>query len=219
MSDHNQQNIAKTYTRARKFPQLIGTTPDGQRLPFGPYTYTQFIGAGVAGVVLWQTTWLWATGSFVRNFMVFGIVMGFTVWGLGRLPLGGRNPLSMVHGAGKALTGGMQAPRVGGLVPRRPGIRPISGEVMILPAAPEAVSVGSVALEEEPEPVQRTATPTPDAPSPTAHRRLRSLAHRPETGTPKTERGSTPVLQPSASTNADRLLAMAAASRSTREKV
>ena len=40
----------KWYTRARKFPQLIGRTPDGTRIPGGPYTYTQ-VAAGVVTAV------------------------------------------------------------------------------------------------------------------------------------------------------------------------
>ena len=53
----------KWYTRARKFPQLIGRTPDGTRIPGGPYTYLQ-VAAGVGmAAVLAATTGLWARGA------------------------------------------------------------------------------------------------------------------------------------------------------------
>ena len=46
MSESDPQStsreVVKNYTRARKFPQLLGMTPDGKKLPGGPYSYTQF---------------------------------------------------------------------------------------------------------------------------------------------------------------------------------
>ena len=210
MTEQKNRDVAKNYTRARKFPQLIGTTPEGQRLPFGPYTYTQFIGAGVVGLVLWQTTGLWATGSLIRNVTVFAMTMAGTVYGLGRLPLGGRNPLSMVLGVGKALTGGTQTPGVGGTPPRRPRVRAVTGEVTIIPsttwvntelAAAKIVDARSPAdtdVVTDLEKVRRRNTPM-------------------RTGRRRTAQPS-PVLPTSASTNADRLVAMAIASRSIREK-
>lgn len=89
---------AKWFTAARKFPQLIGRTPDGGKLWGGPYTITQ-VAVGVVGiVVLWNTTWLWARFSFVGNLMVGpGLVIAL-VYGVGKLPFGMRNPL--VVGAG-----------------------------------------------------------------------------------------------------------------------
>ncbi|MBV6760537.1 hypothetical protein [Rhodococcus opacus] len=212
MGEQKNRDVAKNYTKARKFPQLIGTTPEGQRLPFGPYTYTQFIGAGVAGLVLWQTTGLWATGSLIRNVTLFAMIMAGTVYGLGRLPLGGRNPLSMVHGVGKALTGGTQTPGVCATAPRRSRVRAVTGEVTTIPSTvtawlntefaaaqiAEARSPADADVFTDLEKVRRRNTPM--------HTSRRRAAQ------------PSPVLATSASTHADRLVAMAIASRSIREK-
>ncbi len=39
------------YTMARKFPRLIGKFPNGQTIPFGPFTFVQ-IGVLIGGMVL-----------------------------------------------------------------------------------------------------------------------------------------------------------------------
>ncbi len=96
--------VVKWYTRARRFPQLIGKTPDGATIWGGPYTYTQVI-VGVGLIVVGsKTTWLWGHFGVVGNALIllgasYGLVLG-----LGRLPIGSRNPLSVVVGAIRAMT-------------------------------------------------------------------------------------------------------------------
>ena len=101
----------KWYTRARKFPQLIGRTPDGTRIPGGPYTYTQ-VAAGVGtAIVMAQTTWLWAHGSLLLNATIYiGAVIGAVI-ATGKLPPGMRNPLVLATGALNLLNSGY---RIGG---------------------------------------------------------------------------------------------------------
>ena len=96
----------KWYTRARKFPQLIGRTPDGTRIPGGPYTYTQ-VAAGVGtAIVMAQTTWLWAHGSLLLNATIYiGAVIGAVI-ATGKLPPGMRNPLVLATGALNLLNSG-----------------------------------------------------------------------------------------------------------------
>ncbi|GAA3132273.1 hypothetical protein GCM10020255_006340 [Rhodococcus baikonurensis] len=137
MSESDPQStsreVVKNYTRARKFPQLLGMTPDGKKLPGGPYSYTQFVGAGLVALVLWKTPGIWATGSLIRNVFVFLALVGVTAWGLGKLPIGGRNPLSMVAGVSKALGSPAQAPKVSGPSPRRPRVHALAGMVTLVP--------------------------------------------------------------------------------------
>ena len=137
MSESDPQStsreVVKNYTRARKFPQLLGMTPDGKKLPGGPYSYTQFVGAGLVALVLWKTPGIWATGSLIRNVFVFVALVGVTAWGLGKLPIGGRNPLSMVAGVSKALGSPAQAPKVSGPTPRRPRVHALAGMVTVVP--------------------------------------------------------------------------------------
>ena len=62
--------VVKWYTRARRFPQLIGKTPDGATIWGGPYTYTQVI-AGVAFIVIGsKTTWLWGHFGLLGNALI-----------------------------------------------------------------------------------------------------------------------------------------------------
>lgn len=113
--------VVRWYTRARRFPQLIGRTPDGTKIWGGPYTVTQVLGAGTVLVVGLKTTWLWARADLFTNaFLLIAATLG-TLFALGRIPIGSRNPVSMVAGAVRAFF----APRTGRLAgqpvrPRRP---------------------------------------------------------------------------------------------------
>lgn len=121
MTEDHETEIVRWYTRARRFPQLIGRTPDGMKIPFGPYTITQALGAGVVLFVGTKTVSLWAHFGFVGNAFIGVVATVATVWGLGRIPLGARNPISVVAGLGKALFA-PRTGRVGGrpVRPRRP---------------------------------------------------------------------------------------------------
>ncbi len=96
--------VVKWFTRARRFPQLVGRTPDGARLWGGPYTVTQVVGAGVALFLGTQTMGLWAHyGLFGNAGVLLGVTYGL-VLALGRIPVGSRNPLSVTAGIGRALS-------------------------------------------------------------------------------------------------------------------
>lgn len=93
--------VARWYTRARRFPQLIGRLHDGRRIPFGPFTYLQ-IGAGAAvGVVMTQTSVLWGR-DLMFNATITVIAIAVTLFGIGQIPPG-RNPLLRVAGLGRLL--------------------------------------------------------------------------------------------------------------------
>lgn len=88
----------KWYTRSRKFPQLVGRTPDGTRIPGGPYTYSQVIVAAVMAFVLSQTTVIWARAGLITNAVMFvGLIYG-VIYLVGKLPPGLRNPIVMLNG-------------------------------------------------------------------------------------------------------------------------
>ena len=96
-------DIVRWYTRARRFPQLIGKTATGGMIWGGPYTYTQvFVGVGVFVLGL-QTTWLWGHFGLIGNTLLLAAVSYGLVVIVGRLPLGSRNPLSIGTGALRAL--------------------------------------------------------------------------------------------------------------------
>lgn len=89
---------AKWFTGARRFPQLIGRTPNGSKLPGGPYTITQMGVAVVMLWLLWNSTWLWARFGLIGNLVAgLGLLVG-SVYAAGRLPFGMRNPLVVGSG-------------------------------------------------------------------------------------------------------------------------
>ena len=104
MSDQYDPEIVKWYTRARRFPQLIGKTTDGTKIPGGPYTYTQ-VGAGVAVLIIaLKTTWLWGSfGTIGNGLAALGLAYTVTLV-VGKLPIGSRNPLAIFAGAVAAYT-------------------------------------------------------------------------------------------------------------------
>lgn len=104
MSESAGGEVVKWYTLARRFPQVIGRTSDGARIPGGPYTYTQvFVGVGllVGGL---KTTAVWAHFGTMYNGMLLLVVTATVVATLGRLPLASRNPWAMVQGAYRAVS-------------------------------------------------------------------------------------------------------------------
>lgn len=104
-------DVVKWYTRARKFPQLLGKTPDGTRLLGGPYTITQAVGGGLVFWVGLKTMSLWANYGLLGNTFALVTATAGTVFGLGQIPLGSRNPFNVAIGLFRA----MGAPRSGRL--------------------------------------------------------------------------------------------------------
>lgn len=96
--------VVKWYTRARRFPQLIGKTPDGAKLWGGPYTYTQVIGAAIVLVVGVNSVGLWGQFGLIANAVILLSSAYGTAVLLGRLPIGSRNPLSVGSGLVRALS-------------------------------------------------------------------------------------------------------------------
>lgn len=102
-SESDVAEVVKWYTRSRRFPQLIGKTPDGARLWGGPYTYTQVITAAAVLVIGAKTAGVWGHFGMVGNAIVLlGSAYAATLLA-GRLPVGSRNPISVVAGAVRAV--------------------------------------------------------------------------------------------------------------------
>lgn len=184
MSDDAQFEVVKWYTRARRFPQLIGRTPDGTKIPGGPYTFTQVLGGAAFLVVAWKTLPLWGAFGLIGNAMVMLVATWLLIVGLGRIPIGARNPLSLAEGAVRALTA-PTAGRVGGrevrirrphrartvLVVSRPNVSktpaPTPPPVVAAAAVPTAAPAGAPgpstqdALVEAPASSRSLLTPPP----------------------------------------------------------
>lgn len=161
--------VVRWYTLARRFPQLIGRTPDGAKLWGGPYTITQAVGGGVVLFVGINTMGLWARWGFFANALVLLSVSFGVVIGLGRIPVGSRNPVAVVAGAFRATT----APsfgRIGGkpVRPRKP--HQLHHRVAI--ARPRAVVLPTADISKPEQPQAHhdssAGITTTDPPSPTA---------------------------------------------------
>lgn len=87
MGDNNdQQTVGKFYTAARRFKQVLGSLPDGTKIPGGPYTYGQ-IGL-LAGVLIfgWITRGIWGNGNAIGDFIILlAVAVGATILA-GKLP-------------------------------------------------------------------------------------------------------------------------------------
>lgn len=144
---HEATEVIRNFTAARKFPQLIGKTPDGKRIIGGPYTMSQFAGGAIAIAALYFARGLWWGKLPVAwsAVLVVVIVVG-TVIGLGRIRPGGRSPISV--GAGllrasrisvnrRATTG--PSPSV--KMPRRHGVAPrtVAAAAYVWPTPPALV--------------------------------------------------------------------------------
>lgn len=127
----------KWYTHVRRFPQLIGKTPDGRRIWGGPYTQSQVI--VTAGILYLgsKTQHLWGIFGLVGNAVALLTAAGVVGFLLGRLPIGMRNPATVLTEVWTALS----APATGrcGGVPirlRRPHRPRFPSRVLVDASAP-----------------------------------------------------------------------------------
>lgn len=156
------QQVVRWYTRARRFPQLIGRTPDGARIPGGPYTITQVATAGVLMLIALKTTSLWAHyGLLANGLLLAGVVYG-VVFLLGKIPLGSRNPLVIAAGAWRALTSPSTG-RLGGRPVRLRGPHRVQHRMTVfLPAAAPTAAAPEPMATVPPAPVaEPSAVPAP----------------------------------------------------------
>jgi len=97
------EEIARFYTRSRRFPKMIGRMTDGSRIPGGPYTLTQVGFGGVALMGLLITRTLWSTGATLLDLAItVGVAWGVT-WLVGLIPMTRRNLVLAFAGAVAAM--------------------------------------------------------------------------------------------------------------------
>ncbi|MGH3357429.1 MAG: hypothetical protein ACRDO7_01410, partial [Nocardioidaceae bacterium] len=61
--------VARFWTRARRFPRLIGKSVNGERIPGGPYTTAQAIGGFLTVWLLWESRPVWEQGNIIAELM------------------------------------------------------------------------------------------------------------------------------------------------------
>lgn len=166
----------KWYTRARKIPQMIGRTPDGTRIPGGPYTFTQVFAGVAAGGLLWLTPGVWARGGLLASAIVALAVIFGAVYLTGQLPPGMRNPLVLGTGLLKVFSSGFtldgspmkRAP----LTARRASARVTVFELESSLANTEPQLSKVTLLEPDPQTTADLASPPTDRPALSAVQRL-----------------------------------------------
>ena len=170
--------VVKWYTRARRFPRLVGRTHTGGKIWGGPYTITQVVGAVVVVIAMLNTTSLWAKGSVFTNVALLAGITYAVVLALGKIPPDARNPLSVAAGAAGALLTPRQG-RQGGrplrAVPAqrlraRIDVQPTTDQ-RARPATPTAEPGGALVPA-----ATRRPGPAPRAPRPRLIRALRLAA-------------------------------------------
>jgi hypothetical protein len=154
--DRDDLEVVRWYTRARRFPQLIGKTAGGERIWGGPYTMTQVLAVATVGFVGWQTIGLWGHMTGIGNVMVLaGAIIGAGILA-GRIPPGVRNPLILVRGAWRAL----DAPTHGRLTTGRPVTprKPVRTRTRVLHHdTPALADIPTVRTTSSPEPMPVTS--------------------------------------------------------------
>jgi hypothetical protein len=84
--------VVRYATRGVRFPRLVGRTLDGTRLPGGPYTVTQVVGAACVLAVGAFLRPLWGGEHMIFDYaLLLGVAAGVG-YCLQWLPVGGRSP-------------------------------------------------------------------------------------------------------------------------------
>lgn len=103
--------VARFYTKSRKFPRMVGRFPDGTRMPGGPYTLTQFaVGVLVGALAAWLgAIGVWDSGSVLTNSIIVVSLAFGAVWLARYIPSGDHSPLLLAEFA----LGAVSAPSAG----------------------------------------------------------------------------------------------------------
>jgi len=175
-----KEEIARLYTRSRKFPMMIGRLTDGTRIWGGPYTFTQVGVGGVVLLILLTTrTYMWRTGFvFFDLAIAAGVAWGITKL-VGFIPTFRRNLVSVFVDAVAAMfkpRGGAYQGRVVKLA--RPH-QAVGKTTLLTPSARSepAVERGDI-VEPVPVPVAVEKPQTPAVPAVHSHAAERP-SHRP----------------------------------------
>lgn len=148
------EEIARFYTRSRRFPKLIGRMTDGSRIPGGPYTMTQVLSGGIVFLVAMVTRNLWTTDAMLLDLIITAAITYAAIFVVGFLPLTRRNLVAAFMGAVSAIFRPVEG-KYQGKVPRLRRPHQVHGTALVL-------SFGAP-LEEQtsPQPVLEEAAPAP----------------------------------------------------------
>jgi hypothetical protein len=98
VAEVEQKEVARFFTRSRRFRKFLGRLPDGTKLPGGPYTIVQGLVLAVVLIVACITQGIWGTGTAFVDFPLAGAFAWAAAWGAGRIPMTRRNLFSVITG-------------------------------------------------------------------------------------------------------------------------
>lgn len=102
-SEINRATTGKFFTSARKVQQLLGTLPDGRKIPGGPYTLPQVLTGLGAGLLAFLTRPMWTKDVVTDVLIVVGVTVGVG-WAAGRIPRTRRTLIGLVNSTLNLLT-------------------------------------------------------------------------------------------------------------------
>lgn len=94
--------VARFYTRSRRFPKFIGRLHDGTRIPGGPYTVTQAVVGGAVVLIALTTRAQWGTGTILVDVPICLAIAWGAAWAAGRIPSTRRNLMNVIAGGASA---------------------------------------------------------------------------------------------------------------------
>jgi hypothetical protein len=97
-AEDRREATGQFYSGARRVKQLLGTFPDGTRIPGGPYTLTQALVLVGTVVIGWWTRPLWGHDLLSDVILLGAVTLGAAVLA-GKLPGGRVNPFRVISGA------------------------------------------------------------------------------------------------------------------------
>lgn len=150
------EEIARFYTRSRRFPKLIGRMTDGSRIPGGPYTMTQVLSGGVVFLVAMVTRNLWTTDAMLLDLIITAAITYAAIFVVGFLPLSRRNLVAAFMGAVSAIFRPVEG-KYQGKVPKLRRPHQVHGTALVLSFGPSLVEQPTPA----PQPALEEATPAP----------------------------------------------------------
>lgn len=102
--NNDRVTTGRFFTSARRFKQVLGSLPDGTKIPGGPYTYTQ-IGVMLGTLATaWITRGVWGSGSAIGDLITsvaLAVGVGFLI---AKLPGSRRSPLRLLGSSVGLLT-------------------------------------------------------------------------------------------------------------------
>lgn len=165
VAEVEEREVARFFTRSRRFRKFLGRLPDGTKIIGGPYTITQGLVLAVVLIVACITQGLWGTGTPFVDFPLAGAFAWAAAWGAGRIPMTRRNLFSVITGGLTAMFRSSAGSYRGAPLRIRPPHQ-AKGKSYIGKTSSRPVAPAPVEPDREPAPVRApasvaTATPRP----------------------------------------------------------